>query len=85
MANIKTAISIEKPLFKEVEELADELDISRSQVFSLAVKDYLKRRKNQRLLEAINAAYADFPDEEEKELLTRMKSIHHRLTKDSWK
>ncbi len=30
MANKKTAISIEKPLFEEIEALAEEMEVSRS-------------------------------------------------------
>ncbi len=85
MANIKTAISIEKPLFEEVEALAEELDISRSQVFTLAARSFIQYRKNQKLLDAINAAYSDASDNEEEKLKAQMKSRHRRLVKDQWK
>jgi len=85
MTNIKTAISIDKPLFKEVEALAKELEVSRSRLFSLAVSDFIQRRKNHELLEAINNSLQDSPDLEEDQIIKRMKSSHRRVIKDSWK
>jgi len=85
MTNIKTAISIDKPLFEEVEALAKELDVSRSRLFSLAVEDFIQRRKNRELLDAINTAYQDSPDLEEEQITLQMKSSHRRLVNGSWK
>ena len=42
MANIKTAISIAKPLFEEVEALAEEMEVSRSHLFTLAARDFIQ-------------------------------------------
>jgi metal-responsive CopG/Arc/MetJ family transcriptional regulator len=84
MANIKTAISIEQPLFKEIEALAKEMKISRSRLFSVAVRDFIQHHKNQELLNAINAAYNDRPDFSEERLNKQMKSKQRRLVKDTW-
>ena len=84
MANIKTAISIEKPLFEEVEILAKELKISRSRVFALAVQDFLQQHRNQKLLEAINRAYDDHPDIEDERYLNRIRPRHRDLVKGQW-
>ena len=84
MANIKTAISIEKPLFEEVEALAQKMKVSRSHLFTLAARAFIHNHKSRKLLEAINAAYSDLPDIEEKELRAQMKSGHHRMVKDRW-
>lgn len=76
MAIVKTAISLDQELFAQVEELAASLKVSRSRVFALAAKDYLRRQENQRLLEKINAAYDDTPDlEEDKHLKAARKSF----------
>ena len=85
MANIKTAISIRKPLFEEVEALAQKMKVSRSHFFTLAALAFIQTHKNQRLLEAINAAYSDLPDAEEEKLRKQMKSRHRRLVKNNWK
>lgn len=84
MANIKTAISIDKPLFEQVDDLAHELNISRSRIFALAAIEFIQRHENQKLLEAINTAYNDFPDAKEKSLKSRMRSEHLKMVKDQW-
>lgn len=84
MANIKTAISIEKPLFEQVENLAHELNTSRSRIFALAATEFIQRRKNLKLLDAINAAYDDFPDTKEASLKSMMRSRHINMVQDQW-
>jgi len=84
MASIKTAISIQKPLFEQVDALARELQISRSRLFVLAVKDFIQRYQNQELLEAINAAYDDLPDQEEQTLYHKMRQQHRQLVEGQW-
>jgi hypothetical protein len=83
MENIKTAISIQRPLFNEAEALAHELKISRSGLFALAVKEFIHRHKNQRMLQAINDAYADISDSEEA-LNSHRRSKHYNMVKDQW-
>ena len=80
----KTAISIEGPLFEEIEALAKEMEVSRSYIFSVAAREFIQSRKSQKLLEAINAAYNALPDLTEERLRERMKSKYHRIVKDQW-
>lgn len=84
MANIKTAISIEKPLFEEIEALAEEMKVSRSYLFTLATRDFIKHHRSQKLLDAINATYDDLPDNEEERIGIQMKPKHRQLVKDRW-
>jgi metal-responsive CopG/Arc/MetJ family transcriptional regulator len=84
MANIKTAISIDKPLFEQMDDLAHELNTSRSRIFAMAAKEFIQRHKNLKLLEAINAAYDDFPDAKEDSLTSAMRSRHFKMVKDQW-
>ncbi len=84
MANIKTAISIEKPLFEEVEALAGEMKVSRSYMFALAAREFIECHKNRKLFEAINAAYKDLPDPGEERIRVQMKPKHRRLVKGQW-
>jgi metal-responsive CopG/Arc/MetJ family transcriptional regulator len=83
MAAIKTAISIEQPLFQEMETLAKEMAVSRSHLFGLAARDFIQRHKSRRLLAAINAAHIE-GDNEEADLSAIMKSKHRRLIKGQW-
>ena len=62
--NIKTAISIEENLFEQVKKLASELRIPRSRVFSIAVKELIKKRDSEKLLRQINDAYTEETPEE---------------------
>jgi len=84
MPNKKTAISIEKNLFEEVESLAEEMEVSRSHLFTLAAREFVQRHKSQKLLDAINAAHSNSPDLVEEKLIAQMKSRHRRLVKDQW-
>ena len=84
MANVKTAISLNNTLFDQVNDLADEMNISRSRLFALAVEEYIQRHKNQQILREINQAYDDFPDSTEQQLQDGMHQHHRRVITDQW-
>lgn len=84
MTNVKTAISLQQSLFEQAEALADELKISRSRLFSLALEDFLRRSHNQQLLEKLNAAYEDVADAKEQTLRRHMRSQHRRIVEGEW-
>lgn len=84
MVNVKTAISIQKPLFDEIDTLARKMQVSRSHLFSVAVEEYLRRREARETIEKINKCYEDGPDEEEKERLIRYQKTHRRLIEEQW-
>lgn len=82
MPNIKTAISIEKPVFDQMDDLAKKLQISRSRVFAIAAKEFLNRQNNNELLKKINEAYKDCPDAEP--MVAMMKTKHFHIVKEQW-
>jgi len=84
MANVKTAISLQRSLFEQIDALAQDLEISRSRLFVLAVEAFIRRYQNRKLLEAINDAYDDLPDSEEESLRHRMRQQHRRLVEGQW-
>jgi hypothetical protein len=84
MATIKTAISIDKSLFEAMGDLSHEMNISRSRIFALAAAEFVQRHKNLKLLEAINAAYNDFTDENESSINTVMRSKYLKMVKEQW-
>ncbi len=84
MANLKTAISLQQSLFEQVDTLAQELQISRSRLFVLAVEAFIQRYQNRQLLEAINEAYDDLPDPEERPLRDRMRQQHRQMVEGQW-
>lgn len=82
MPNIKTAISIEEPIFEEMDALAKTLKISRSRVFALAAREFIQRHRNIELLQSLNDAYDDLPESEP--IVAEMRSRHYRTVKDQW-
>ena len=84
MPNVKTAISLQQSLFEQAEALAREMHISRSRLFTLAVEDFIQRYGDQRLLEHINAAYADTPTPDEHALLCRMRRQQGQMVEGEW-
>ena len=84
MSYVKTAISLQEVLLQEIDALARELDISRSRLFALAAEEFLQRYQNQKLLEAINAAYDDSPNPEEETLHQQRRYQHRQLVTDQW-
>lgn len=84
MAVVKTAISIKEPLFEKLEELAGEMDMSRSRLLALALEQFIERYENRRLLEEINTAYAEDSQEEELELAAKHGARRLEALEDSW-
>ena len=56
MANVKTAISIDKSLFEQADTIAREMKVSRSSLFALALQDFIRHHQNEELLRRINDA-----------------------------
>lgn len=84
MTNIKTAISIQQSLFNQADTLAHKLRISRSQLFGLAVEEFIRRYQNQLLLDNINKAYTDESDKVEQIHLQQMRKQHRRIVEGEW-
>lgn len=84
MANIKTAISMNDSLFEKADELAREMNVSRSHLFVLAMEEYLQRHNNIRLIRQIDSAYADAPDSAEQERMRIIRRQHRRIVEGSW-
>jgi metal-responsive CopG/Arc/MetJ family transcriptional regulator len=84
MEYIKTAISIQKPLFEEAENLARQMKVPRSRLFAMALEEYIKRQHNRELLAQINAAYADEPDPAELVLREKSLKAYRETIEDEW-
>ena len=75
---MKTAISVPDELFKEIEKVAKEHHYSRSEVFVIAAKEYLEKRKSKKLLVALNEAYAAAESPEEYKVRTAGKKRYRK-------
>jgi len=82
---MKTAISIPDDLFITVKEMSKKLNISRSQFFVEAVKDYITRQKNKEIFEALNKVYSEIDTKQEVELRKQSEKYYSkRLETEKW-
>jgi metal-responsive CopG/Arc/MetJ family transcriptional regulator len=82
---MKTAISIPDDLFEAVTRIAKETNSSRSKVLTEAAREYVQRRKNRKLLLALNNAYSGEESSEEKELRKRFKKYYRsKISEEKW-
>jgi len=85
MPGVKTAISLEENLFNQISQLANDMHVSRSKLFTLAVKDFLKKQESNKLLTQLNAAYSDTSSEEEKSISKAMHRKQRQIAEqESW-
>ena len=79
---MKTAISIEKSIFEQMDALAKKIKISRSRLFAIAAREFIQRNKSIDLLESLNDAYEDLPEIES--IVDKMRSTHYKIVQDQW-
>ncbi len=84
MSTIKTAISLEKSLFEEAEELARHMKMSRSRLFSLALQEFIRKQENKALLEQINSAYDEISDDKDVPDTDAIRRQMRRMLQDKW-
>lgn len=84
MQAIKTAISIEKTLFDQAEQIARVMKVSRSKLVALALQSFIEHQSNKEMLAQINAAYSDEPDETEQTLRHKSRQQHRRIVGKEW-
>jgi len=84
MSMIKTAISIQESLFERAEQLAREMNLSRSALIGLAIEEFLQRHQNRRMLRELNAAYETGPDPAEEARLAKSRRSQRRTVEGEW-
>lgn len=85
MPNMKIAISMEKPLFEQAEKLAEQMRVSRSRLYALALEMFIQRQESQQILEQLNWVYGENPPtDEEKQLLGAMQHRQRYLAEGEW-
>ena len=78
---MKTAISLPDSIFEEAEALAQELAISRSELYTKALKAYLQQRNRSQMLETLNAVYSEVSSKLDP-VLAEMQSM--ALPREEW-
>ena len=71
-------------LYEKVSKLSDEINLSRSQIFSQAVRYFRERKNNLELVRRINRAYSDVVTEDETELLEASKQKYAEIIEEEW-
>jgi metal-responsive CopG/Arc/MetJ family transcriptional regulator len=84
MAQIKTAISLDKSLHEQIDILAHKMKVSRSRLFAMALEDFLRHHENEQLLQEINRAYQDEPDQAQQTLRQGMRRLHRKIVEGEW-
>ena len=85
MTTIKTAVSIEEKLFRQADELAGELQMSRSRLMSLALERLIRDYETKRLVEKLNEVYGNGPTEEDKLWLENIAALYaETLEEEEW-
>ncbi len=82
MAQVKTAVSIDETLYSAVEEAAAELQLTRSGLYALALREFLERRRGQQLTERFNAVYDGTIDPHDQTMMRGMRERQRRMTAD---
>lgn len=84
MSSIKTAISLDRSLFEEADALAQEMHLSRSRLFVLALEDFIRQHQNRQLHARLNKAYEGEPDPAENVRLRGMRRHHREVVGGEW-
>jgi metal-responsive CopG/Arc/MetJ family transcriptional regulator len=56
---MKTAISIPDKVFRSADSLAKRLGLSRSQLYSTAINEYLSKHQGKQVTDRLNAIYSE--------------------------
>ncbi len=56
---METAISLPDPVFEQAETLAQELGLSRSQLYTKALEAFLKKYNRDEILNSLNQVYSE--------------------------
>ncbi len=77
-------VKVTKSLAKKVEITAKQMRVSSDKLVSIALEDFLERKKNNDLFKAINEAYKDEPTAEESEEFRVLRNKSFEAL-DEWK
>lgn len=78
---MKTAISIPDHLFEAAEQFAKRMGLSRSELYAVAVQEYLQAHKREQITQQLDAVYAD-ADSSLEPIFVKLQA--YTLSKDNW-
>jgi len=84
MPTIKTAISIDESLYRKAEEMAKELQISRSLLYARAVEEFVRSYERNQILRELNEVYGEEMKAQDLDFLQRARQQMEQPPKDEW-
>lgn len=84
MTAVKTAISLDEDLLRQIDDLAVELEQPRSRVLARAAEEFLRRRESRRILKALNQAHSTADDAEFSRRKELRQARHRALVEGEW-
>jgi metal-responsive CopG/Arc/MetJ family transcriptional regulator len=79
MSTAQPLFPLPNSLYQQVEALANELQISQNEIFTLAIESYLHRYRNHKLQQSLDEAYTDRLDATEQAMLEGMRRHQRHL------
>jgi len=77
---MKTAVSLPEPVFEAAERLAQRLRVSRSRLYTDAIRRYVEDHRTQGVTERLNAVYG--PSGEDSGLDPVLAELQHRALRE---
>ena len=85
MSQVKTAVSIDARIFAVVDFFAKKIRVSRSRLFEIALREWVKKEKDKDLTASINRALKKIQiTPEEKHQAELMKGHFRRVVQGEW-
>ena len=78
---MKTAISIPDALFEAAEQFAKRMGLSRSELYAVALQEYLQAHQRDRITEQLDAVYAE-EDSSLDPLFVQLQA--HTVSEETW-
>jgi metal-responsive CopG/Arc/MetJ family transcriptional regulator len=81
---MKTAISVDGQLLDEADRTAKQMGLSRSGLFSVALRDFLRQRQQTEMLAQLNEVYRDADTSAERRMAGYLKNKLRSTIKENW-
>ena len=78
MQTIEAEVFIDQKLLLQIETLADAKEVSRDQIFAVALREFIKRRQSEQITQQLNETYTEEAAEEDQAVLRQRRPTHRR-------
>ena len=81
---MKTAISVDDDLLHQADQTAKQLGLSRSRLFSIALQDFLRHRRQTEMMAQLNEVYREEGASPERRTAGLIKAKLRSTIKEQW-